>query len=292
MTAPLSCITCSYSLAGLDDSGACPECATPIAHTIAVRATRFPSPQRLPAARRAVRMLFLSSVGAPIVLTIGMVSFFSSYTLGPLPIILWSLIAFWILWQGGWLLLARHDPTRRADMRPPRSTVIVIACVVLSILATLIALLAATPLMPSMFAPGAGGIYWAFAYQAVFLLVPPLILTQVIAGAAILSRITSDAHRESRKDGNCHWLRVSAASTLGAYLISAGVSYFGLPAPMPNSAAHFVLTGLLVVVFLIGALLTIIQLASLLAFANADLSRTLRGHAKDAAPQHTQPASK
>lgn len=123
----LACVRCGYSLTGLAESGACPECAVPIAASHRAVTCAFASPARLRATRRA-------TTAFAIAITLGLAGTVLRYTQwfpGPLlslaytnPWLYGAMVTLLIaavhclaLW--GWWTLARKDPTVPPSARAP-----------------------------------------------------------------------------------------------------------------------------------------------------------------------------
>ncbi len=126
MTTPLVCVHCGYTLTGLAESGACPECATQIERTIRTRSGGLAAPEHLQAARKATTLVVLAvclaalNVGAPFALNEA--PFLTSLTFTYFELFFCFLIllnaAAMLTWLGASWRLAMYDPTAVSIIRP------------------------------------------------------------------------------------------------------------------------------------------------------------------------------
>ena len=113
------CLRCGYSLTGLADDGACPECAVPIADSRHAALSGFASPARLAATRRATTLLTIALMleyAAIVSFRIGAPPNWLIHVMSTNPYISRSVFTLLVtgaqvvvLW--GWWSLAKNDPT-------------------------------------------------------------------------------------------------------------------------------------------------------------------------------------
>lgn len=191
MPSSLECACCSYLLRGLDASGICPECSTPIAVSIGDRRDHFPSAERLRRARASLVIILACTLIAIIdslfltLFTIG-----SARLMSPVVIVLLisATIIGWLFWQMAWWGLAANDPTLPSSTHGRLENHFTPLLTLLSF--GLLLILVAAYIAPVWrLAPSAVRRAWPIIFLLSFTAIPLLALAQIWMGAALLARI-------------------------------------------------------------------------------------------------------
>lgn len=192
MTSHLTCISCDYTLTGLAVSGACPECATPVSHSIDDRREQFPRPEHLRSSRRSLALLLfcalVSMLGllSVILLLTGLGGIMSMFAIGPL---IGAMIIGWFFWQMAWWGLAANDPTLPSGQPPPPENRLAPALALLSF-ALPVTLAAVYAAQVWRLSPGPHLQINLIIVRLTLSLLPLLALVQVWIGTAIIVRFT------------------------------------------------------------------------------------------------------
>lgn len=241
--APLLCAHCGYALLGLAETGACPECATPVRISVAAQRGRFPAAQHLPAAHRSLSLLLLSTIGAAVLLLATFASFFAVPSNWHLPYAGAALGVAWLLWHGAWWRLAASDPTLPSDSPRSRDHTVVRVVAVLSVLWLLAFAAFATMTLAAPFR----GISLPLTSRTILYSAPVLLAAaQVWAGSRLLARYTIPRRRGNRpfRRPDLPALRRSALLTFvltsAEILLSPSILFRLLPSMSPASMMPFI----------------------------------------------------
>jgi hypothetical protein len=122
----IHCVTCGYDLAGLDDDGACPECATPVARSIRGDGLAFADPaylrtldRGLGMVRWSVALVLITWIGGLLALVaISMIGLWNVPSWVEEAIVGGLLFAAMVLYAIGWWVATVADP-RTPEGRDP-----------------------------------------------------------------------------------------------------------------------------------------------------------------------------
>jgi hypothetical protein len=105
----LPCVSCGYNLRGLDPSGRCPECATPIADSMRGDLLRFSNPEWLRKVRWGSRILYWEGIVLVAGTVLTMMVFPMPYP-SYVPLLCASAVAYWAVYAVATLLLTATEP--------------------------------------------------------------------------------------------------------------------------------------------------------------------------------------